>query len=143
MLITPHFSGEEFTHSNTAELKHIPNDPNLEQYANLHRVADVLEKARVILGNKSITVTSGFRSEELNKAVGGVHDSAHLHGLAADIECFGFGSAYDVYEELKPHVVELGIDQLIVEHDSHDNTWVHIGLSVGPPRNQCLTLEKN
>ncbi len=143
MMLTPHFDSMEFIRSFTAEDRGIDNSPSLENMTNLARVADVLEKIRTMLDNKPIQITSGFRCKELNDAVHGVPDSAHVQGLAADIICPAFGGVDQVYSRIAPHVMELGIDQLIHEHDTHGATWVHVGLSQGSPRNQCLTLEQN
>ena len=140
MLLTPHFDSMEFVHSATAQARGIDNSPDLVQFANLSKLADVLEKVRVLLDNKPIHITSGFRCPELNAAVGGVTDSAHLHGLAADFLCPSYGNVQAVYSRIAPHVMELGIDQLIHEHGVNGVEWVHLGLSNGEPRNQCLTV---
>ena len=63
----------------------LPNVPNREQEANLvFLIENVLDPVRKELG-QPIIVTSGFRSEAVNKAVGGVKNSVHKNGQAADI----------------------------------------------------------
>jgi zinc D-Ala-D-Ala carboxypeptidase len=137
--LTPHFTLEEFTDSQTAARKGIPNVPPIgsPERANLMRTAEVMEQVRTILGDKPILISSGYRSPAVNSAVGGSKSSAHMSGLAADFSCPGFGTPLAICKKLHPHMKELGIDQLIHEYD----TWVHLGLSAGDPRHQALTID--
>jgi hypothetical protein len=78
----------------------------------------------------------------LNEAIGGASNSAHLYGCAADFTIPGFGDVLDICRALKPHLRELGIDQLIDESAS-GASWVHVGRAIPPstaPRYQCLTI---
>lgn len=134
--LSEHFTLEEFTASDTAAMMGIDNTPPPEELACLEILADVMEKVRGILGAKPITVTSGFRCYELNVACGGAEDSAHLHGLGCDFVCPEFGTPLDICNALEPHMQELGIDQLIWEYEG----WVHLGLTAGDARCQCLTI---
>lgn len=135
--LTPHFSLEELIYSHTAISRGINNFPNAEVEVNLTNLANVLEKVRTLLGHP-ITISSGYRCNELNNAVGGVWDSAHTHGLAADIECPEFGTPAEVCNFLKDHIKELSIDQLILEF----NCWTHIGIS-DTPRYMTLTIDRS
>ena len=81
-----YFSLNEFITSPTARRLGIDNMPTFEIVDNLNRLADYLDGIREKLG-KSILINSGYRSPMLNKAVGGVANSQHLKGLAADIVC--------------------------------------------------------
>jgi zinc D-Ala-D-Ala carboxypeptidase len=137
--LTPHFTLEEFTDSQTAARKGIPNVPPIgsPERANLMRTAEVMEQVRTILGDKPILISSGYRSPAVNSAVGGSKSSAHMSGLAVDFSCPGFGTPLAICKKLHPHMKELGIDQLIHEYD----TWVHLGLSAGDPRHQALTID--
>jgi len=128
---------EEFTMSQTASRMGLPNDPVGTELDNVRRTAEVMEKVRTILSNKPILISSGYRSPEVNRAVGGSSTSAHMSGLAVDFTCPGFGSPLDICHALEPHMVELGIDQLIWEF----TTWVHLGLSAGPPRAMAMTID--
>lgn len=136
--LTPHFTLEEFTDSQTAARKGIHNVPsaNSQERKNIQRTAEVMEKVRTILEDKPVLVSSGYRSPAVNKAVGGSSNSAHISGLAVDFSCPGFGTPLQICKKLKPHMQDLGIDQLIHEYDS----WVHLGLR-DPPRHQCLTID--
>lgn len=139
-MLSPHFSLSEFTVSETAARRGLNNQPATQQhYDNLKRTAETMEKVRTILGNKPIIVTSGYRSPEVNTAVGGASSSAHCSGLACDFSCPGAGTPLDICRVLEPHMAELGIDQLIWEYDS----WVHMGLSAGAPRNMACTIDNN
>lgn len=138
--LTPHFTLEELTHSQTAARKGIHNVPyyGSQEDKNLKRLAETMEQVRSILDNKPILVSSGYRSSHVNKAVGGSANSQHMSGLAIDFTCPGFGTPLQICKALEPHMRELGIDQLIHEYD----TWVHLGLRPTDllPRYQKLTI---
>jgi len=87
--LTPHFKLYEFLRSDTAAKGDIDNTPWGSEERNLEQVARYLEAERALLGahygcKVQIHITSGFRSEELNQAVGGSETSDHLEGLACD-----------------------------------------------------------
>jgi zinc D-Ala-D-Ala carboxypeptidase len=137
--LTPHFTLEEFTDSQTAARKGIPNVPPVgsPERANLKRTADVMEEVRSLLNNHRVLISSGYRSPAVNAAVGGSKSSAHMSGLAADFSCPDFGTPRQICKELEPHMKKLGIDQLIYEYDS----WVHLGLTGGTPRHMAMTID--
>jgi hypothetical protein len=93
-------------------------------------VAEVLEQVRELI-KSPIVVSSGYRSPALNVAVGGASKSAHVQGLAADINAVGM-SARDLAQMIAASPILF--DQLIYE-----GTWVHVGLSEGVPRRQVST----
>ena len=83
MRISENFSLSEFTTSRN--YPNIKNVPNAEQCDNLQRlVTFVLQPVRNIV-KKSISISSGFRCPELNKAVGGSATSDHMRGRSSDI----------------------------------------------------------
>lgn len=139
--LTPNFTLEEFTDSQTAARKGMHNVPgaNSLERNNLQRASEVLEQVRTLLGDKPILISSGYRSVAVNAAVGGSKSSAHISGLAVDFSCPAFGTPLAICKKLHPHMKELGIDQLIHEYD----TWVHLGLSAGgiKPREIALTID--
>ena len=137
MNLTEHFTLEEFIVSNTGERLGIDNTPSAAILANIQRTAELLERARALLGGSVIILTSGYRSPALNAAVGGAANSAHIHGLAADIIAPGYGSPRDVSHVLWHGMDDLDFDQLIFEFDS----WTHIGLRDDTPRRQVLTID--
>lgn len=135
MKLSPNFSLEEFTKSATA-LKHgIDNTPPTEILRALQFTAEGLERIRVSLGNKPITVNSGYRKPALNAAVGGVPSSQHCHGEAVDFVCPTFGSPVDIVRHLADKLVLLGIDQIIEE-----GSWVHVSFT-SSPRHVVLSLK--
>ena len=123
--ITMHFTIEEMYASDTAKRLGIDNKPTTQKMINLvYLCAFVLEPLRVAMG-KPIKISSGYRCERLNKSVGGVYNSQHLNGQAADIDIQGdmaFGRK--IFEYIRDH---LPFDQLIWEHNPKTGTyWVHV-----------------
>lgn len=78
-----YFTIEEMTKSRTAELYHIDNTPTEKVIENLKKVMYILDMVRVHM-RKPIFVNSGYRCKKLNEMVGGVQNSMHTKGLAAD-----------------------------------------------------------
>lgn len=137
--LSEHFALSEFVFSQTAKARGIDNTPSGEIVDSLTKLASVLEKVRSLLGHP-ININSGYRCEALNKAVGGVWNSAHMYGCAADIECPEFGTPLEVCKFLEPHMKDLGIDQLIYEFEA----WTHIGIAINDtdPRMMALTMDQ-
>ena len=134
-----YFKLSEFINSATATRLNIDNMPSFEIVDNLNRLADYLDNIREKLG-KPILVSSGYRCPVLNKAVGGVANSQHQKGLAADLVCADMESLEKVLRETG------GFDQLIKEHlKGSTSFWFHISVCSrnGKPRNQIImNLEK-
>ena len=135
-----YFSLAEFINSATAKRLSIDNTPTFEIVDNLNRLADYLDGIREKLG-KSILVSSGYRCPVLNKAVGGVANSQHLKGLAADLVCADMAKLESVLRETG------GFDQLIKEHRKGfpNSFWFHVSVCArnARPRNQIImNLEK-
>ena len=84
-----HFTIEELCRSQVAVCLGIDNEPKREDIiANLKRLAfHTLEAVRILNGNKPITITSGYRCKELNRAVGGVATSQHQCVCAGRFFC--------------------------------------------------------
>jgi zinc D-Ala-D-Ala carboxypeptidase len=133
MNLTPHFSLEEMTFTNHREFD---NTPNVVQVNNLQRLAEFLEEVRSLLG-KPIIVDSGFRSPDVNQAVGSTSVSQHLRGCAADFRVPGMTPA-QVVKAI--HESDLPFDQLILEL-----TWTHISIpntDDAKPRKMALIIDK-
>ena len=79
--LTPHFTLEELTTTKTG-ISNIPHDNDINQLRLL--CSDILEPLRAKIGTV-IVIDSAFRSTAVNRAVGGVSNSQHLIGQAADI----------------------------------------------------------
>ena len=113
----------------------IENVPNEEQVENLKRVCGWLEKLRKRWndlygeGDDPIIINSGFRSPEVNKAVGGWAQSNHLTGCAVDIRCVGIEQAIR-YATLLLDISDLNkedFDELIIERKGY-TYWIHIAV---------------
>jgi zinc D-Ala-D-Ala carboxypeptidase len=138
IMLSPHFSYQELTYSETASREGLSNRPDAAALENLRRLALVLEEVRHICGDNPVTITSGYRAPEVNAACGGSSTSAHMAGLAADFIIPGFGDPIDVCIAIEPYIDVLRVDQLINEYPQ--DGWIHLGLSEGEPRCQCLTI---
>lgn len=115
MQLSPHFTLQELTRSATAERLKIPNAFTAEVVENLQRLCtEVLEPLRAHLKHP-IKINSGFRSTALNKAVGGVPNSFHTKGRAADIPKYA-----GAIEFLK----QLGKCAEVI----NEGTWIHVAL---------------
>ena len=137
MNITPHFTLDELTASESAERNGWDNTPNDAELENLKRLADMLEQVKVVLGGKPIMINSAFRSKKVNDAVGSKDTSQHRIGCAADFKVPGMTP-----DEVVRKVIASGIayDQIIREFDR----WTHISVpnSVDTaPRKQALIID--
>lgn len=133
MKLSHHFTLAELTHSGKAAELGLDNTPPPLIVENLRALAETLEQVRALVG-RPVIVSSGYRSQEVNKAVGGGRNSAHMLGLAADIKCSG-PSPLALARLIRDSGIEY--DQLIREP-----TWAHIGLSLGKPRGELLTARR-
>ena len=135
--ISKNFTLDEFTTSATAKAKGIANIPDNQQVANLCAlVNNVLQPLRDAMGHE-IKIGSGFRCTALNKAVGGVFNSQHLTGQAADLCIDGDkikGKRW--FDWIKAHCE---FDQLIWEHNAKGSYWVHVSFRMdGKNRKQVI-----
>ena len=138
MKLSPNFSLEELTQSETAARLGIDNTPNEKVKANLVRLARFLEEVRAIL-KRPVMVNSAYRSIKVNEAIGSKATSQHCIGCAADIRVPGLTPDNIVKEIIKTN---LEYDQLIREFDS----WVHISIPnnfADKPRKQVLIIDKS
>jgi putative chitinase len=126
--LTPHFSLAELTVTN----QKIDNTPSKEVIEVLRTTAFYMEKVREILGNVAITVNSGYRSPDVNRAVGGTSNSSHTYGYAVDFTAYGH-TPLTIANILSKS--NLKFDQLIYE-----KTWVHISFDPRM-RGNILTLK--
>lgn len=122
--ITKHFTLEELCASATAKARGIQNKPSAQQIiALVYLTCYVLEPLREAM-NEPIPISSGFRCEQLNSAVGGVSNSQHTKGQAADL-CIGgdLERGKKWFNYIKNN---LKFDQLIWEHSRSGTYWVHV-----------------
>ena len=132
MRLTPNFSLEQLTYSETAERERIDNTPTLDIVDNLRLLAEGLERVRTLTGFP-LEISSAYRCPELNRRVGGATSSQHTQGLAADFTCAEFGPPVDIIKAIRDSGIEF--DQCILEYAK----WVHISFSK-TPRGKVLTI---
>lgn len=121
--LTKHFMLSEFIKSSTAEAHGIDNTPTLEVVTNLQQLCfHVLEPLRIWFDNP-ITINSGYRCPQLNRLVGGVTNSQHLTGEAADIRITDKATAQKYIDFILDNC---RFDLLLYEHDSQGHTWLHV-----------------
>jgi hypothetical protein len=138
MNLSPNFTLEELTASETAARNGLDNTPGPIAYQNLVRLANFLEEVKKVLGGKPIMINSAYRGPEVNTHVGGSKNSQHMVGCAADIRVPGMTP-----NEICKAIIasELQYDQLIREFDS----WTHISIpneESSTPRGQTLIIDR-
>lgn len=135
--MSKYFKLEELLYSKKALDKKIQNNPSWEVVENLKGLSEkILDPLREKFGSP-ISVTSGFRSEKLNKEVKGSKTSQHMKGEAADITCKDNKKLFQIAEEMIKNG-EIKVRQLI---DEYDYSWIHISLPNGNNPNQILHLK--
>lgn len=144
MKISEHLDLSELIRSESAKRRGIANMPTEAHIANLKLLAEkVFEPIRNNF-RCPIHISSGYRSAELNKAVGGATTSQHSSGEAIDIDMDGSPNGVTnkmVFDYIKKY---LEFDQLIWEFGSAENPdWVHVSYeSTGKQRKQVLKAYK-
>jgi zinc D-Ala-D-Ala carboxypeptidase len=136
MKLSPNFSLEELTFSQVASRRGLNNVPSEKVKDNLERLAFFLEQVRKLF-NKPLLISSGYRSREVNEAVGGSKTSQHCEGCAADFNVKGMSPSTVVRAIVDNDVP---YDQVILEFDS----WIHISIPTvkgAPPRKQALIID--
>ena len=141
MQLSKHFKLEEFTKSMTATRKGIKNDAGAGDIKNLENVCyEILEPVRAKF-EKPITITSGYRSEELCEAIGSKKTSQHSKGEAVDFEIAGESN-------LKVAIwieANCDFDQLILEYwtGEQNSGWIHCSYrNDGTNRHTGLIINK-
>lgn len=118
-----YFTIKEMTKSQTAELYHIDNTPTEKVIGNLKKVMYILDMIRTYIG-KPILINSGYRCQKLNEMVGGIQNSMHTKGLAADFRTREKEDINTMFEFLKKNQKDFKIKELI-----NYKTFIHIGVS--------------
>ena len=135
---------EHFTLAEMCKTKaNLENVPNEAQVKNLKRLCSWLEELRRRWnniygdGNDPIIINSGYRSEAVNKAVGGVKGSNHLTGCAVDIRVYGIEQLIR-YATILLDISDLNnedFDELLIERSPKGTYWLHF--AVRPSGNRC------
>ena len=139
MRLSKNFVLSEITRSNTAKRLNISNAPDKEHLRNMQRiVSDLIQPIRDALG--PIRITSGYRSPQLNRAIGGSSKSQHCKGQALDLQFWEDGKMCN--QKIYDWIIEEGIefDQMINEFDF---AWIHISLKANKNRKEVLEAYKN
>ena len=124
----PFFKRSDFYRSDTATKLGIDNRPTPAAWAELERVAMFAHCLRLAIG-KPLIVSSGFRCPALNKAVGGVANSAHQFGLALDLQCPGMSNqALGEAAAALFRAAGMSWDQIIEEKNPSGASWLHVAL---------------
>jgi len=150
MRISKNFTLAELTKSNTATRLGISNTPDKEGIHKLRLLAtELLQPIRDRL-SAPLRITSGYRSESLNKAIGGSNKSQHSKCEAVDLQFVKRGKMDNmkIFDAIINHAIEF--DQLILEFggatadkESDNPDWVHISWKVTGNRRQILVAYKD
>lgn len=139
--VSLNFSLRELTYSDSAIRLQIDNTPTNEVLINLQNVCQfILEPVRNHF-DKPITITSGYRSPELCKAIGSSATSQHTKGESVDFEILGIAN-----KEVSDWIVNhLDYDQCILEFwkpEEPNSGWVHCSYRSSGNRKQYLRAYK-
>jgi hypothetical protein len=137
--VSKYASYSEVINSNKAKSLGISNEPNEEQLKNLVAICtNVFDEVREYY-DVPLYISSGFRSDELNKVIGGSAKSQHMSGEALDIDADVYGriTNKDVFNYIRDNLV---FDQLIWEFGNDNNPeWVHVSYKrIGKNRKNIL-----
>jgi hypothetical protein len=142
MQLSTNLSLAEVTRSETAKRRGISNMPTAEHIENFKKLAiNIFQPIREHFG-KPILISSGYRSAELNKAIGGSLSSQHCSGEAIDIDMDGTDiTNAQVFNYIKEN---LNFDQMIWEFGTDANPdWVHVSFAANrSQRKQILVAKK-
>lgn len=135
--ISKNFTLDELTASATAKTKGIINAPGVDEVCNMcalvHHVLQPLRDAM----KEPIKIGSGYRCTRLNQAVGGVANSQHIKGQAADL-CID-GDMKKGRRWFNWILDNCDFDQLIMEHNAKGSYWVHVSYRAdGNNRHQVI-----
>jgi hypothetical protein len=143
MQISKHLSLAEVSRSETAKRKGINNTPSGAHLENFKKLAEnIFEPIREHF-KVPIIISSGYRSKELNSAIGGSSTSQHCQGEAIDIDMDGTSiTNAQIFHFIKDNLV---FDQMIWEFGTDKNPdWVHVSYeSTGKQRKQILKAVKS
>jgi zinc D-Ala-D-Ala carboxypeptidase len=144
MKLSKNLSLAEFTRSQTAKRRGIDNTPMDNHLEAAKKLAEnIFQPIREHFG-KPIFISSGYRSDALNKAIGGSSSSQHSKAEAIDVDMDGHSKPTntEVFYYIKDN---LDFDQLIWEFgDDEKPDWVHVSYkAMGEQRNQILQAKRN
>jgi hypothetical protein len=139
MNLSKNFTVAELSKSEAAIRQGLDNTPSMIVIDNLQALVDnILQPLREKFG--PVIVTSGYRSPDVNKAIGGSATSDHCKGFAADFEVLGMDN-----RQLALYIKDnMKFTQLILEFYTGvpDSGWVHVSFNKDSLKNQALTAVK-
>lgn len=124
------FTYKEIIHSDTAKAKGINNEVPKELLDNLMLLSYGIQLIRNVLGIP-MKISSGYRCEALNRAVGGANGSYHTKCLAIDFNPIGM-NIKEAYNKIANS--NIPFDKLILEKNSKGVQWIHVQFSKNPRR---------
>ena len=139
MRLSKNFVLSEITRSNTAKRLGISNEPSKKHLANMQKlITELIQPMRDSIG--PIRISSGYRSPQLNRAIGGSSKSQHCKGQALDLQFWKDGQMCN--QEIYKWILNsnLQFDQMINEFDF---AWIHISFNANKNRKQVLEAYKN
>lgn len=135
-----HFNRAEYAHSDTARAKGMLNIPTEQQYNKYEVLVEAILDPLRDHFKTPITITSGFRTENLNKHIKGSKNSQHLalgDSVAVDFVCKNLKKTFEYLIE------NFEVDQAILEKDKNNKQWIHLSLKIsGNNRNEHLRFNK-
>lgn len=144
MKLSPHFTLDEFTASDTAIRRGIDNTLPDSLLPAAYNTAALMESIRGYLGTLArrdvpISISSGYRCLMLNRVIGSRDTSDHVQALACDFRAPAYGTAFAVAKALVPVFDSLRIGQLIFE-----GSWIHVSTKTPDKMiNRILTIHGN
>ena len=138
MKLTDHITYAEACHSDTAKRKGISNIPSEDQLWNMIKLGSMIFEPLREWAGGAIKISSFFRSEQLNQAIGGSSSSQHCKGQAFDLDdVYGHKTNADMFDYITTH---LDFDQIIWEFGTDENPdWIHVSY-VSPEENRRSIL---
>lgn len=132
-----YFTLEELLKSDKALASKVSNLPSWDVITHLLELAEFLDQMRAAYG-RPIYVSSGFRCPQLNTLVGGVQNSVHQHGWAADVYAKDMAGFIAFIKSWAPG---RHFDQIIIE-TSKTSRWIHIGIrnNKGEQRHKLFSM---
>ena len=140
MNLTKNITFNEAIHSSTAKRFGIENKPNNDQIMNMIALGQMIFEALRDWVGGPIKINSMFRSEELNKVLGGSKTSQHMKGEAMDLDdTYGYKTNNEMFNWIKDN---LDYDQLIGESPDKDGNfaWIHVSYNLEHNRKETFIL---
>ena len=141
MKLSENFTLDELTKSQEAIRLDIPNEPEDEHITNLMLLCThILQPVRNYF-KMPVSISSGYRSAALCKAIGSSATSQHTKGQAADFEIFGVHN-----KEVSDWIVKnTDYDQCILEFwnpNDPNSGWIHCSYNDAGNRKSYLNAQK-